>query len=93
LQNALSKRQREGNIGISLELGVDRGSAVLRLTDTGQAIAAEIAEQLFRNPLQSEFGLGIGLYHAARQAEESGYALQLVENQPGAVIFRLAPRT
>jgi signal transduction histidine kinase len=93
LQNALSKRQREGNIGIALELGVDRGSAVLRLTDTGQAIAAKIAEQLFRYPLQSEFGLGIGLYHAARQAEQSGYALQLVENQPGAVIFRLAPRT
>jgi hypothetical protein len=46
---------------------------------------------LFRAPVQSQYGLGIGLYHAARQAAESGYFLILDENSKGAVSFRLAP--
>jgi hypothetical protein len=36
--------------------------------------------------------MGIGLYHAAKQAEESGYALKLTENRAGEVTFTLAPR-
>ncbi len=62
------------------------------MRDSGQAIAPEIAEALLRAPVPSASGLGIGLYHAARQAEESGYALCLAENRPGAVSFTLAPR-
>jgi hypothetical protein len=40
----------------------------------------------------SEDGLGIGLYHAARQAEELDYRLALEEDRPGHVSFILAPR-
>ena len=92
LQNALSKRQHESGIGISAQLTVDRSSPVFSVRDSGQAIAPEIAEALLRAPVPSASGLGIGLYHAARQAEESGYALCLAENRPGAVSFTLAPR-
>ncbi|MBP5998063.1 MAG: hypothetical protein KA535_08935 [Azonexus sp.] len=92
LQNALSKRQHESGIEISVKLTVDRNSPVFSVRDSGQAIAPEIAESLFRAPVASEYGLGIGLYHAARQAEETGYVLSLAENRPGAVNFTLAPR-
>jgi hypothetical protein len=33
--------------------------------------------------------LGIGLYHAARQAEANGYTLALSENNNGKVSFSL----
>ena len=93
LQNALTKRQHEGGIEISVKLTVDRNSPMLTVRDTGQAIAASVADSLFRTPVQSAHGLGIGLYHAARQADETGYRLDLAENRPGSVVFTLAPRT
>lgn len=93
LQNALTKRQHEGGIEISAKLTVDRNSPMLTVRDTGQAIAASVADSLFRTPVQSAHGLGIGLYHAARQADETGYRLNLAENRPGSVVFTLAPRT
>ena len=91
LQNALSKRQRESNVEISVILTVDRNSAVFSVRDNGNAIASPIAESLFLAPIQSEYGLGIGLYHAAKQAGEAGYFLSLTENTNGAVCFTLAP--
>jgi sensor histidine kinase regulating citrate/malate metabolism len=92
LQNALAKRQHENGIEISVNLTVDRDNIDFSVRDTGQAITPSIADALFREPVQSEFGLGIGLYHAAKQAEEAGYLLNLAENRPGAVAFRLARR-
>ena len=92
LQNALAKRQHESGIQISVNLTVNRDNLDLSVRDTGQAIAPAIADALFRAPVKSEFGLGIGLYHAAKQAEEAGYRLSLGENRPGAVVFRLTRR-
>ncbi|MBL8418024.1 MAG: hypothetical protein JNN31_07275 [Dechloromonas sp.] len=92
LQNALSKRQREGGLEISAKFAVDRNRACFSVRDSGEAITPAIAESLLRAPVQSEFGMGIGLYHAAKQAEESGYALKLAENKAGAVTFTLAPK-
>lgn len=91
LQNALSKRQREGGLEIWSIFTVDRNKAHFSVRDTGEAIAPAISKSLFTAPVPSEFGMGIGLYHAAKQAEESGYALRLDENRAGAVTFTLAP--
>jgi hypothetical protein len=55
--------------------------------DSGHAVPAELASQLLRAPVRSTGGLGIGLYQAARHAENSGYALTLTENRDGAVCF------
>ena len=41
------------------------------------------------SPVASDFGLGVGLYQAARQAARSGYRLELPDNQSGRVTFRL----
>ena len=93
LQNALTKRQHESGIEISAKLTVDRDNPILTVRDTGQAIAPSVTDSLFRAPVESAYGLGIGLYHAARQAAETGYRLDLAENRPGSVVFTLAPRT
>lgn len=91
LQNALTKRQTETGIEISARLTVDRSSVVLAVCDTGQALAPSLADTLFRAPVRSHHGLGIGLYHAAKQAEVAGYRLSLADNRAGSVVFTLAP--
>ncbi len=93
LQNALTKRQRESGLEISVKLAVDRNRARFSVHDNGQPVAPGLVESLLQAPVQSAYGLGIGLYHAARQAEETGYSLRLAENQPGAVCFTLTPRS
>jgi len=39
--------------------------------------------------VQSDSGLGIGLYQAARQAQAAGYVLRLESNRDGEVCFAL----
>ena len=48
-----------------------------------------IAENLFKKHINSENGLGIGLFHAAKQAERKGYRLSLIKNINGEVRFGL----
>jgi signal transduction histidine kinase len=85
LQNALAKRAAQPGVRVSVRLKLD----VLRVCDTGHAVPAEIAPTLMRAPVQSEGGLGIGLYQAARQAQAAGYALRLESNRDGEVCFAL----
>lgn len=87
LQNVLAKRQREPGLAILVAFdGVN-----LTVADDGSAITPSLAKRLLREPVASEDGLGIGLYHAARQADALGYRLALAESRPGRVAFALAP--
>jgi hypothetical protein len=88
LQNALAKRQRQP--GLAIHVRFADGS--LTVLDDGAAIAPDLARALLNEPVHSEDGLGIGLYHAARQAEGAGYSLVLAENRPGCVAFTLSLR-
>jgi hypothetical protein len=92
LQNALAKGRREDGLEIVAELAPGARGWALRVCDTGSPVAEGLAHRLFREPVPSEDGLGIGLYHAARQAEELDYRLALEEDRPGHVSFILAPR-
>ncbi len=83
LQNALAKRQREP--GLSISVAFD--GVALSVTDDGSAIAPALADGLLREPMLSNDGLGIGLYHAARQADTLGYRLALAESRAGAGHF------
>lgn len=87
LQNALAKRQREAGLVIDAELS---SSGELRVTDNGTPLPAGLANRLFAEPLPSEDGFGIGLFHAARHAEERGFRLRLENNELGRVTFSLA---
>ncbi len=89
LQNALEKAKAQQNIWIKAELTDDVGSFSLDITDTGKAMPAKTAQNLFKKHISSANGLGVGLYHAAKQAEQAGYALSLVKNIDGEVRFRV----
>src|SRR5450830_411403 len=75
-------------IEISVEISAVQG-VTIEVTDTGRPMPQFVAENLFKKQVSSENGLGVGLYHAGKQAQQSGYKLSLIENRQGAVRFRL----
>jgi signal transduction histidine kinase len=89
LQNAIEKSRNEPGIEIVAELNTGE-KFCLEVSDTGKAMPQDKAERLFKNHVRSENGLGIGLYHAAKQSRQAGFSLSLVENSDGDVRFRLA---
>ncbi|MEW6590074.1 MAG: ATP-binding protein [Pseudomonadota bacterium] len=88
LTNALRKRQREPGIAVEVRLEL-QPLVTLTVTDSGAPAPDHVARNLFLSPVASDFGLGVGLYQAARQAARSGFRLELADNQPGRVTFRL----
>lgn len=87
LQNALLKAQAESGLQVRVALTAD--ASALSVCDTGSAVSDEVLGDLLRAPVPSASGLGIGLYHAARQAEICGYEVRLASNAPGRVCFEL----
>jgi signal transduction histidine kinase len=87
IDNVLKKRQSDPGITISIEIQ----SEPLRLIvcDSGDQIPESITANLLRGVVASENGLGVGLYQAARWAEQLGYQLKLLNNQVGKVCFEL----
>jgi len=87
LDNALKKRQSDPDMDISVEIQ----AKPLRLVvcDSGSPIPEIYTANLLRGVIVSESGLGIGLYQAARWAEQLGYRLKLVSNRTGKVCFEL----
>ena len=61
----------------------------LMVCDSGTPVPETITTNLLRNAVASENGLGIGLYQAARWAEQLGYRLALTSNKAGKVCFEL----
>ena len=88
IRNALAKRAVDGSTRVHASLEYREGIA-LRVQDNGRAVPADMAEGLFRAPVASRSGLGIGLYQAARQAQAAGYSLSLDSNRDGDVCFSL----
>lgn len=88
LTNALRKRQSEPDVAVEVRLEL-QPLVSLTVTDSGAAAPEHVARNLFLSPVASDFGLGVGLYQAARQAARSGFRLELPGNQPGRVTFRL----
>ena len=87
LHNALVKRQSESGLAIEVRLAND--ASWMSVCDSGAAVREALSGELLRAPVPSDNGLGIGLYHAARQAERQGYELRLVSNANGRVCFEL----
>lgn len=93
LQNLVAKQRLDGKVRGQVRFGAEDERIWLEVADDGAAIAAELAAILLAQPAPSENGLGIGLYQSARLAEQCGHRLELAENRPGCVRFRLAPAT
>jgi signal transduction histidine kinase len=90
IANALQKRLQAPELRVSVSIGIEDGELALRVADDGEALPETIAKSLFRGPVGSESGLGVGLFHAAQLASRQGYRLSLEENRPGRVVFLLA---
>jgi signal transduction histidine kinase len=87
LDNVLRKRQSEAGISLSVEIGVEPIRIIV--CDDGAPIPKTITATLLRGVVVSENGLGVGLYQAARWAEQLGYRLTLISNRTGNVCFEL----
>jgi signal transduction histidine kinase len=86
--NALGKRTAMAALQVSVTFSPANGGQ-LDVCDSGAAVADSVAARLFGAPVASAGGLGVGLYHASRQAAQLGYTLTLVANEQGRVCFRL----
>ena len=92
IANALDKRAGSPGLKIAVTLRVASESVGVDVCDDGKAVPPPLARDLFRGPVPSETGMGIGLYQAARAVEAGGFELGLAINEPGRVCFRLAPK-
>lgn len=85
INNACNKRQREPNISIHINL---RDQPFLfSLCDNGSPLPEALARQVLHTIVSSEDGFGVGLYQAARWAQQLGYKLIVRENVAGKVCF------
>jgi signal transduction histidine kinase len=91
LENARGKRLSEPHIHINVHIEARNGAAHLRVSDDGSPIDTDTARDLFKSPVSSRSGLGIGLYQAARLARQWGYELTLTANRSKHVAFDLKP--
>jgi signal transduction histidine kinase len=89
LENLRGKQQLEPDLRIDVKLLSDGEQTSLLVCDSGSAIPADKEKLLLQGPVASENGLGIGLYQAAKQAQQNGYELALESNEPGRVCFKL----
>ena len=88
INNALNKRQREPEIVISISLREQPFS--FSVCDNGSSLPEPLAHQVLRMAVVSEDGFGVGLYQAARWAEQAGYNLVMRDNITGNVCFELS---
>lgn len=89
LENIREKMLIEAGLSINISLYSDSGNMQLLIADNGSKISAEKAETLLKEPIQSDNGLGIGLFQASRHAESLGFSLELITNKNGKVCFEL----
>ncbi len=87
IENALYKASQDEALEITITLAA---GPRLRVSDSGQPVPQAIARTILTAPVDSESGLGVGLFQAAKFAEQSGYVLSLKENRRGRVCFELA---
>lgn len=92
LENARYKQDADARIRIRVELESTATTLRLRVSDTGAGVSVALRNQLFRAPVRSRTGLGIGLYQAARHAMELGYELTAPTLTDGEVVFELVQR-
>ncbi len=89
LDNARSKRIREPELKIDVQLSNNNEQLRLSVSDTGSAITEQIAQRLFNDVVSSQDGFGIGLYQSYALAKNHGFELAVSDNSAEHVCFSL----
>ena len=89
LENLREKAKLEPTLHVDVCLNVRDDTTTLTITDNGTAIEEETARALLKEPVDSENGLGIGLYQASELAHSLDYKLVLEKNVDREVRFQL----
>ena len=92
LDNARFKRQSAPDIAVHARVAGLPDGVRLEVEDTGVCVPDSVSESLFRGPVSSNSGLGVGLYQSYQQARELGFELRLDHNEDGRVVFALEGR-
>lgn len=90
LENIQVKQINEPAIDVTLTLHCDKNFISVTVCDTGSMIPDELEKDLLSNVINSDNGLGIGLYQARKLAENFNYDLKLISNTDGRVCFELS---
>ena len=91
LNNALEKTKYQPDTTIKVEMHyITEQDLCIDVSDSGKAMSAQTANDLFKKHIASPNGLGVGLYHAAQDSKQAGYSLSLLSNVNGAVSFRVS---
>ena len=86
INNALAKPSAKH---IDIRLISSSEIILLSVCDDGVPVVENIKDTLFKQPVSSGTGMGIGLYQAAIMAHTFGFELELSQNEPGKVCFNL----
>ena len=84
--NALRKTSADQ---VKIRLLSNETILLLSVCDNGEAIPQRIESDLFKQPISSGTGMGIGLYQSSIMASAFNFELDLSQNETGKVCFNL----
>jgi hypothetical protein len=92
LENIQVKKINETNLTITITIYCNEDKISVTVCDSGSMVPESIAKDLLSNVIDSDNGLGIGLYQARKLAEKFDYELKLISNINERVCFELSSK-
>ncbi len=93
LNNLVSNASRKHDVSnIHINITADKELLFISVTDNGHKVDENTVKNLFKKPVTSGQGMGIGLYQSAIMAQSFHYELDLMNNEDGEVSFSLIQR-
>lgn len=90
LSNLLSNALRKPEVSsVVIQVRAEQDLLFISVCDDGCVVGEESLENLFKKPVSSGQGMGIGLYQSAIMANTFNFELDLINNKHGAVCFSL----
>jgi signal transduction histidine kinase len=90
INNLLSNAQRKKESSeIIVQVIANPEMVNVTVCDNGNRVTGDTEQDLFKKPVSSGEGMGIGLYQSAIMARTLAYELELTSNQDGKVCFSL----
>lgn len=90
LNNLISNALRKHDVtNVKIQIASDHELLFISVCDDGSEINEAILKNMFKKPVSSGEGMGIGLYQSAIMAQAFNYELDLMHNEKGKVCFSL----